>query len=279
MAWSGLLLCIGVAHAQPSSVPPEAPAAPTAPPPPEIEVVVLPTIEATPDGAAVPPPVEAPPRVVLTADALAEYRSQFIFLNEEEWLTLTAQRVGDHIRGSVTRNRVIHAKRGEQRESLDGADFYDAVGRPDLADSYRTRRNLYIGGGIAAGALLAYGIYEVVTSLSIRSDTFDNDDCQLGGDFAACVERDRIADQKLEDEADVHLRRALIGGGIGLGVGLIAGAIYKRRHPVSDDERRFLVIKYNRSLRARLGIPEPQILDVGPYAGADGGGVVVTGRF
>jgi|JI6StandDraft_1071083.scaffolds.fasta_scaffold20023_4 hypothetical protein len=274
-AWLCLLSLAGVAGAQEAAAPdPVAPApvapAPVAPVPVESVVVELEPIEAV---------RVAPPAPVISPEALAEYRSQFIFLNEEEWLTLTAHRHGDHVWGSVTSNRVIHAKRGEQRESIDGADFYDAVGRPDLASSYRNRRNLRIGFGIGAGALVVFGLYEFWKSSSLHDDTIDNNDCPLGDGYIACVERDYVADQELLDESDSRFRTGLIGIGAGVIIGVIVQR-YVRSHPVSDDERRFLVTKYNRSLRERLGIPEPRILDVGPYAaGGGGGGVVVTGQF
>ena len=35
--------------------------------------------------------------------------------------------------------RTWSAYRGKYRQTLDGADFYDAVDRPDLASSYRRR--------------------------------------------------------------------------------------------------------------------------------------------
>ena len=57
---------------------------------------------------------------------------------------------------------------------IEGAGFYEAVGRPDLADRYETRRSLKTAGRVTGGAVLAAGFLVFVVIAAGIAGTCDS---------------------------------------------------------------------------------------------------------
>lgn len=169
--------------------------------------------------------------------------------------------------------RETHAFRGKYKEPLEGARFYETLGRADLASRYRKRHTTRIGLLGAGGALFLGGcLYPLVDSLM-------KEDCSESSDFSGCVES--------------HLEvTPLVYAGIMVGAGglLMAIGFNVDSHPLSPSEARTLADEHNTKLRNELGLPadwEPKrvseatapSLRIVPMASTSGGGLVLTGTF
>lgn len=158
------------------------------------------------------------------------------------------------------------AFQGRDRRPLEGADFYEAVGRPDLAEEYRSNNTVKTVLGWTGGLMFLGGLtYMLVGPLVAIGDDaeFDTTPLIVGG--------------------------AIAGGGIV--VAIVNGTI--DLHPVEPHEARGLARSHNEELAEELGIdiesldplsrrPEPQpdlelTLKVG--AAKDGVTLGVGGRF
>lgn len=120
--------------------------------------------------------------------------------------------------------------RGKGRKSIDGSEFYEIVGRPDLASDYRTGRAWRTGFKVGSGVLLAGGL--VFAGMSL----FHWVSCDEG----AC------------DDAKNEL---IIGGGLlggSLAMNLVGSAIHP--HPITSDEARRMADEYNDQLKKELGL-------------------------
>lgn len=220
------------------------------------------------DPAAVAP--AAPPAP--SSAAKAEYRDNVIVFSEEEWAEIHLNRTPHYSTGHVEFHQELHAMRGERRENIDGAAFYELVGRPDLADGYRTRRKVRIAGLVTAGVgvgVMLYGLASFATAenhtAACRSESPDYHEC-----FKAGMDADHA-------EAMGNFRTMFFG----MGVSAIGSLVwyYVAKEPVDNDTRRGLADVYNRELRERLGIPEVTRVEVNPYATVTGGGVAISGEF
>ena len=72
---------------------------------------------------------------------------------------------------------------------LEGAAFYDAVGRPDLAHRYRTRQGWKTGSRVIGGISLGLGALAWVVARSVEF-TFGSSACGVGaalGDMSPCT--------------------------------------------------------------------------------------------
>jgi hypothetical protein len=167
------------------------------------------------------------------------------------------------------------AYQGIERRPLNGASFYTAVGRDDLASRYRSRRNTKIGFIVGGTAVAIGAILYAASGL----------DCEYP-DFPSTPAED-AAYERCEDDGMSRLQWGL---GISL-VGSLAStiALFVPSHPVPVSTRRQLAIEHNEGLRTRLGLDSeytPRLLrspirdvNVTPYAAAGGGGLVLQGRF
>lgn len=145
--------------------------------------------------------------------------------------------------------------KGRYREPLEGARFYEAVNRPDLALRYRKRD----------------GSRKMVGFLGVAS---------IAGGVAASVYRFS------EDETDpgVGSLVLLAGGSV-----LITVAFVMDPHPVPPSQARALADQHNTALRKELGLPDDyqakplsrarDRLRLAPFASAEGGGLSVWGQF
>lgn len=121
------------------------------------------------------------------------------------------------------------AYQGKYKRPLEGSDFYDALQRPDLASSYRSRSALKTTLSIAGPVT---GLFGALYAL---------------GTFHSCASW---------DDSCVHTR-AFVGLGI-LGGGLVMNLAswLISSDPISRSEARELVDQYNASLRDRLRLDD-----------------------
>jgi hypothetical protein len=165
------------------------------------------------------------------------------------------------------------AYRGDPGQALDPKLFYRDVGRPDLAASYDTRRNIMIVSFVGAG-LAFVGAY-VWLFYNFKQSIDDNDHClDVPSDqFQACL------DASGPSYTEPLVTAAL--GGIALGTGIYYAL---HRQPISETEARSLAADYNRRLGTRGVPPAPKTsllhdVRIAPYAGAHGAGLALGARF
>ena len=210
---------------------------PPAPAPaPAPDVAAIPEAEAPP--AAAPPPGATQPPASYLAGEL-EYGRHLIGF---------ARPGADDVRALMAFQGAYEPR------SLANAAFYDALGRSDLAEKFRTRRALKYALPIVGGIVATAGLLVMIYSRSLGTG--------------------------LTQEEQI-----LVGGGLTLGVGLgaVFGNLFIPLDPVNSDEAKQLVDQHNRALRRRLGLPPPEILrvpvapvSVAPFIGPRGGGVSVA---
>jgi xanthosine utilization system XapX-like protein len=160
--------------------------------------------------------------------------------------------------------------RGGRGEELDAPEFFQMVGRDDLATSYRRRHLVMIGGyafavaGFAAAAILTIEDQSPLT------------ECQAvqGDQGQVCLDR--------RHRTVAPTVVALVAGLAGIAVGT-----YLVRHPqpIDEDDARTLADGYNQRLRGALGLrtaaKPSRLRDVAlvPYAGRTDAGLALGGRF
>jgi len=172
------------------------------------------------------------------AAASEEFDQNFIWF--QEVVTVNAQN------GSVMGSTAIPLQ-GKYRKPLEGAAFYEAIDRPDLASSYRTRQ-------IVRGSLIGVGVAGIV-----------------GGALAPLY---------ASDENRWTTMGAVLGGGVVLA--LVGGSI--DGHPIPATEARRLADEHNSRLKERLGLASrdasaPKKIKAGLFATREGGGVTLGGSF
>jgi hypothetical protein len=160
--------------------------------------------------------------------------------------------------------------RGGRGEELDPPEFFQMVGRDDLAASYR-RRHLVMVGSYS----IAVAGFATAAILTIESES-PLTECQTvqGDQGQVCI------DQRHRSLAPVVV--ALAAGLAGIVVGT-----YLHRHPqpIDEDDARALADGYNQRLRGALGLrtaaKPPRLRDVAlvPYAGRTEAGLAMGGRF
>jgi hypothetical protein len=147
--------------------------------------------------------------------------------------------------------------RGKYKEPLAAAEFYEYVGRPDLAASYEQRaskRRSLFAVGLTAGAVgLALGGYGIYKASSPKS-AFD-----FGVSGCTDITCSQAA-QARADQANASERSGSVPylvGGFGLaavGVALFGWAVAIDPNPVDAPGARRLADEYNKRLRAELGL-------------------------
>lgn len=192
----------------------------------------------------VPAPAPAPPPVV-APDPQAHEIAELRFKRE-------SIRFSNDFDITVTNNTgVIHRKwvalQGDLDERLSPDEFYQKVGRPDLAKAYDHRRDIMIGGWVVAGVGAAVAAYALFSAPDDGNDDW-NEHVFIGAGLAAVV-----------------------GGGVGW---------WYRFHPqpISESEAKQLAEQHNQELRRRLGLPVVD-LQVAPVATGTTGGLALSGKF
>ncbi len=184
-------------------------------------------------------------------DAKEEYLENYVWFEEIVGVNESGGMVG----------RWTTPYRGKYKEPLEGADFYEEVGRPDLASEYRTNTAVKWGSGlglIGAGVgASVYGFTRIGTCDDYSYDDPGYDDCN--------------------DKASTQM---LIGIGVG-SAAYLAGywilALYDA-HPVDAPEARRLADQHNKKLQEDLDLSDsPEAakmkwsLDVNAMPGEGGG--------
>ncbi|MFN7144679.1 MAG: hypothetical protein ACK4YP_12965 [Myxococcota bacterium] len=170
---------------------------------------------------------------------------------------------------------------GRYGEALSGPKFYEYLGRPDDAATFRKRQTVRVGtmiGGIAGvgagGALL----------LAMRTDPYGPGGCDrfYDEDYFETPASDRC----YADAEKQNAMATLVGGGVmGLGTIAIMVPLFIDPHPVKTNERSRLVDEHNEKLREELGLPKVRptslgaTLSVGGWADGDVAGARVAGTF
>jgi hypothetical protein len=219
-------------------------------------------VVASPMMAARPSPLPAQPTVVAPEPG-APVDPRVRALGEELY---ASQQISVGVAGSIYQ--------GRNRRPLEGADFYTTVGRLDLAEQYRSREKskgaAQAIGGVTIGVGVLWGIVDLL--LVPTSAAVSLVPCALSGGSGR--------------ECEQHEASPLPWGVAVMGLGLLAIPSGIPSDPVSEAERRQLVDRYNADLRARAGLDAPTsppgdrlMLRIAPVITAEGGGMMLSGRF
>ncbi len=160
--------------------------------------------------------------------------------------------------------------RGGRGEEVDTPEFFQLVGRDDLAISYRHRHTIMVGS--FAVAVVGFATAAILTIESQSPLT----ECEtVQGDAGeVCLQK------KHRTVAPIVV--ALAGGLAGVAVGTY---LYRHPQPIDEDDARALADGYNQRLRGALGLRTaarpPRLRDVAlvPYAGRTDAGLALGGRF
>lgn len=128
---------------------------------------------------------------------------------------------------------------GKYKKPLAGADFYETVGRPDLAEQYRSTDAVRSAIGTPGAALAGLGLIAMVAS-------------PLGL---------LISDSMMNEETKMTLVfGSLIGGGVVGTVGAVMSIVsgFINPHPVDPVQARELADNHNKKLAADLGLTEQE---------------------
>lgn len=160
--------------------------------------------------------------------------------------------------------------RGGRGEEVEAPEFFQMVGRDDLATSYRRRHLVMVGSYAVAVAGFATAAILTIESQSPLTE------CQTvqGEQGQVCLDRK-------------HRTLAPIVVALAAGLTGIAVGTYLVRHPqpIDEDDARALADGYNQRLRGALGLraaaKPPRLRDVAlvPYAGRTDAGLALGGRF
>jgi hypothetical protein len=159
------------------------------------------------------------------------------------------------------------AWQGVTRRGLDGAAFYEAVGRGDLASSYRARSLARVltavGSGVAAGV---GAIWWVGDALDAGFSAAGADACRFVTEAGGKRPTEDMCRNDHHDSDGPMLSFVVAGA-------LLATAVFIPEHTLGPEQRRELARTHNRKLRADTA------LTVAPYVLPSAGGLTVGGRF
>jgi hypothetical protein len=174
---------------------------------------------------------------------------------------------GQHTAGGGQGWRVFQ---GRPDDELEAPAFYQMLGRDDLADAYRLRHTLMLGGYVAGGlAFIAAGV------LAVRKS-----------DFSACSSQlDPVAYQRCSDDHLNSPAPAVIALGVGLAASVFASYFYRNPQPIDEHDAKALADAYNQQLRRQLGLPvaarRPIVRDLAlaPYLSSRAAGLALAGSL
>jgi hypothetical protein len=182
-----------------------------------------------------------------------------------------------HVGLNVSGNRWT-AYEGKPGNPLEGVDFYEKVGRKDLAEAYKskttTKMELEAIGSAAMVLGLVYAVisFDSTESCKVSTPTMHYGDCW---------------DQQLPHD---KVPQGFVGVGVALaGAGLLTWGLLLNPHPSDALQARQLVDDYNDRLRNELGLSVPQgpspaeapevHLTLAPIINRSGGGVTLGVSF
>jgi hypothetical protein len=149
--------------------------------------------------------------------------------------------------------------------TIDGAAFYEAVGRPDLASSYRMRHGLSVASWIVGGVSLGVGAFAWVLIRTVEA-AGTGIFCTVGivtetGNPSACQKPDET----------LWVPDLMMAGGLAL---IVAPAFWSN-DPVSPEEKEELA----RDIVARARPERGVMWSFAPAPGGQGGTLSLSGRF
>jgi hypothetical protein len=156
---------------------------------------------------------------------------------------------------------------------VEGAAFYEVVGRPDLAASYRSRRRTKVAVRIAGGVTVGVGFVALAAGALVGAvAAAPSPFCILLVDTGP--RSDDLCTQKPVDDS------YLAPGGIvvATGIGLLVAPSFWSNDPVSDVEKATLA-RQAVARQSRSTGPITLNLGVAPTRGAAGGTLMLSGRF
>lgn len=230
--------------------------------------------------AAAQPSVENEAPVDEARERAEDAYDRAFILFEDEYATVVS--LHDHgygITGSITTTRSAVPIRGVQRDRLSPIEFYEGVGRSDLAAEYQSgrRKKLVVGGASAGSFGLSVLFAGVAVSKMFGALAYENCDI-FSPEWEACT----AAEDRRQAAREAEPRKWAIGAGVALVGAFALGAIYRRMdaHPVSESERRLLAHDHNQRLRRELRLPRKRRdVSVSPFVTGEGGGVMAVGSF
>jgi hypothetical protein len=191
-----------------------------------------------------PAPAPAPPPVVAPdpqAHEIAELRFKRESIRFGDDYDITVTNHG----GSIQRKWV--ALQGDLDERLEPDDFYQKVGRPDLATAYDHRRDIMIGAYVVTGLGAGLAAYALMSGSDDGNDDWNE--------------------------------HVFIGAGLVAVVAGTVGTVYRfHLQPISESEAKQLAEQHNQALRRRLGLPVVDVR-VAPVATGTNGGLALSGKF
>ncbi|MBN2525385.1 MAG: hypothetical protein JXR76_03260 [Deltaproteobacteria bacterium] len=214
----------------------------------------------------------APTEADVSGGQIEQYRQRYIWF--EDWVAVNANT------GAYVNSWSVPYK-GQFKEQLKGADFYEYAGRPDLAEQYRVNRRKKLKLGlIGAGLMITGGVLTLVGAAK-TSDTSPEADEPWKWDYTDDCDGPSMSNQESEeceaagmaeyeaamdefnarmDDWEEEQRKAkivMITGGVISTAGVVFAMIglMKKSHPIGASEARRIAEEYNQGLRRELGIP------------------------
>lgn len=204
---------------------------------------------------------------------------------EERGIWMQGYAAVDSSSGRVVSTWSVPMK-GKYGEALVGREFYEYVGKPDLAALYKKRqttRNIIAASSavVLAGGAAYWGLSLQETAATYKGQgspcwEFLDQDYNATDEFRSC-----------KKEIDAHNAAVTLVGGSLVGVGSVGLMVplFMSPHPIKPNERSRLVDEYNQALVKELGLSaradapvEPRVA-ASAWAGPDGGGVTLAGEF
>ncbi|QDG51738.1 hypothetical protein FIV42_13565 [Persicimonas caeni] len=181
--------------------------------------------------------------------------------------------------------------RGKYKKPLAVDEFYEEIGRSDLADDYNKKRALKYG---LFGVGVAVAIGGAAYGMTAKDPWLDIDyvDCDAKYDwyeqeaqYNACQDRVEAAIEKDQEIYDTRQRNGWILFGAGSLVYL--GSLLINPHPVELSEAKRLADKHNQRLKRRLGLADALADEqasnyswsIDATGNADGGGLRLRVEF
>ena len=162
---------------------------------------------------------------------------------------------------------------GEERRALESPAFYEAVGRPDLAASYRRTRAWRLALLVAGGAAVCFGGLWYLGQAAEEADERSHDADRLAACYLGGPSERNPACHPLRTSHDPMGPLMFVAGG---GVAFLIGA-FLNPEPVSPQARIDLAERHNRLLHERREPTAPIVPSAFVLPG--GGGVRLSARF